>query len=618
MLLGVLSMNIIGDLKSLRLFWANLATNQRYSKWVTESDITTFNTRLDQEGLTFLTVVLPSLGRALDSYFAIAKWECPIGFTSEPWIFSPATDSIMKIVEIVEHPEIQIPVFLGSAIKAAMRGSSLAVDCVRQLSYVFYKLEVHFDDETVDTYLDQFRKTDSDLCQVPDLAAVEVAQLVTDMKLIIARVLLNVDPRDIRPCHGGGATACRTENWDKWHKLRYYKKLDEFFPYSDYFFFSSTHLVDELQSLENSQECNPQARVCLVPKDSRGPRIISCEPAELMFIQQGLMRLLYRVIETHYSTAGQINFTDQSINRELARSSSITGEECTIDLKDASDRVSLNLVRAVFPPVWVEALEACRSEETLLPDGTVVKLNKFAPMGSSCCFPVEALVFWACAKAAIRRRFPRSRDLVYVYGDDIITASYLYDVVKIGLERIGLLVNVNKSYAKGPFRESCGGDYHKGYEVTPVRVREFFSNRGTGLTTSADLCNILVHKFGYEEALPLIRVIEDAVGYIYPRSELSFPNSILSTPCASNDVLFVRRWNSNLQRYEHRILTLSSKALAKHAPDWGELLRKELSRDREVTGTYEHWSLKTDVHLEPGLYTDIHSVRNKWTWTWLG
>jgi hypothetical protein len=619
-------MNIIGDLKSLRLFWTNLALNQRYSRWITESDIKTFHDRLDHEGLSFLTVTLPKIGKALDSYFALAKWQCPEEFSSSYTVSFP-TSVDTKVIAISEFGETRIPHFMGSAIKSALEGNSQAVDCVRQLSYAFYKLEVDFDEETVDSFLTKFKETDVELGQAINFDDVKVIELIADMKRLISRVLCNADPRDIRPCHGSGATACRTENWDKWHELRYYAKLDDFFPYSDYFFYSPSHLADELDKLESSQESYPRARICFVPKDSRGPRVISCEPAELMYIQQGLMRLLYRTIETNYLTSGQINFTDQFVNRDLARLASINDEKCTIDLKDASDRVSLQLVRAVFPPIWVEALEACRSEETQY-EGEIIKLNKFAPMGSSCCFPVEALVFWACAKAAIRRRYPRSRDDVYVYGDDIITESYLYETVTIGLGRIGLHVNLDKSYVKGPFRESCGGDYHKGYEVTPIRVREIFHNRGTGLSTCADLCNQLVHKFGYEDAFSLIRIIEEEVGYVYPRSELCLPNTIRTAPRASNDVLFGRRWNNNLQRYEHRILTLSSKALAKRAPSWGELLRKELSRDRELAGyldpitdefvPFERGLSVSGESLEPGTYADGHSAHNKWTWTWLG
>jgi hypothetical protein len=84
----------------------------------------------------------------------------------------------------------------------------------------------------------------------------------------------------------------------------------------------------------------PQARVCLVPKDSRGPRIISCEPAELMFIQQGIMRKLYSHLETHHLTAGQINFTDQSINRNLALLAS--------NAKETWPRLTFRMLRIVF------------------------------------------------------------------------------------------------------------------------------------------------------------------------------------------------------------------------------------------------------------------------------
>jgi len=350
--------------------------------------------------------------------------------------------------------------------------------------------------------------------------------------------------------------------------------------------------------------------------------VISCEPAELMYIQQGLMRLLYETIETQPLTAGQVNFTDQTINRKLAERGSRDGGLCTIDLSDASDRVSLDLVRRVFPPNWVRCLEACRSEETILPDQSIVKLNKFAPMGSSCCFPVEALVFWACAQAAIDTRrgvrpLQSGLNHVYVYGDDIITDSFYYESVVEGLELVGLKVNKSKSYAKGPFRESCGGDFHNGMDVTPVRVRKFFSSQGTGLATTADLFNSLLNKFGCS-ALPLIRDLECEVGYVYPRTMIDLPMSIRFSPGASNDVFFRRRWNKNLQRLEHRTMTLVSEVLTKHPPNWGELLRKELSRGLPSAGKYQNPLAIVNSVLEPGQYADTHTVRKQWVWTWLG
>jgi hypothetical protein len=571
----------------------------------------------------------------MDSFHATNTWEPPDHFKTD---------------------QDGIPLFMGKAIRLAIDGNSVAVDCVRQLSYIFYKLEVPYDPELENQFLDQFINTDRDLGSLDFAATVSlprettsmvretftVSNIIAEMKGLISRILSNFDPLDIRPCHGSGATACHTPNHEKWAKLRYFPKLDQVYDYPTYFFFSASHLADELDKLERSELKDPRARVCLVPKDSRGPRIISCEPAELMYIQQGLMRLLYGILETHHLTAGYVNFTDQTINQMLARLGSLTDQFATLDLKDASDRVSLSLVRQVFPENWVECLEASRSEVTVLPDGREVKLNKFAPMGSSCCFPVEALVFWACAQATLRLsgahptrdvyfstevnqlRMKTSRGKmllpeVFVYGDDIICHSDHAATVIRGLEAVGLFVNRSKSYVRGKFRESCGGDYHFGYDVTPVRLRAFLENIGTGLEASADFANELIAKFGYEDSHSAIRVIEESVGYFYPRTLLDIPMTIRSSPSASNDAHFQRRWNSNLQRYEYRILQLRHEVKRWRQPDWSELLRKELSREKaQARYPYENQLAIIDSSAEPGWYAVAHSARKKWAWSWLG
>ena len=642
-----------GDLKSLLLLWEHLATNHRYRDLVESQDIKTFRKRAGNEGLPFLTIALPSLGKALDKFHSTNEWNAPESFKTD---------------------EDGIPLFLGKAVRLAIDGNSIAVDCVRQLTYIFYKLEVPYEESKVAEILNQFINTDKDLgcfdlfagsvysdySIYSDDLHVSAGEIIKEMRGLISEVLLLLDPRDIRPCHGSGATACHTPNHAKYHELQYFQKLDDFFGYSDNFFYSPSHLCDELGKLQDAPVTDPCARVCLVPKDSRGPRVISCEPAAMMFIQQGLMRKLYHQIENHPYTSGRINFSDQSKNQKRAQEASINDLWATLDLKDASDRVSLQLVREVFPDEWVQALEACRSEYTLLPDGRKIKLNKFAPMGSACCFPVEALVFWACAVAMLRldrgRRIDGAwRDYDYendfssnpdpkrvyserrrayqsnlkiakswipdllVYGDDIICRSSDSKLVMDGLELIGLKVNRDKSYVVGPFRESCGGDYHLGMDVTPVRIRKRLTSVGTGLQASADLANEFIAKFGYEESHKLIREIEDAVGYFYPRTDMDIPMTIRVTPSASNDVLFRRRWNKDLQRFEHRLLCLRYAVKAFRSPEWGEVLRRELSRDRtNVQDPYEPELSIVEASLDPGQYTVPHSVHKKWVWAWLG
>jgi hypothetical protein len=104
-------------------------------------------------------------------------------------------------------------------------------------------------------------------------------------------------------------------------------------------------------------------------------------------------------------------------------------------------------------------------------------------MGSALTFPFEALVFATCVIVGIGRALNRPltveevqslRGKVRVYGDDIIVpVEYVQSVVET-LEHFGAKVNTNKSYWTGKFRESCGGDYYDGEDVSVVRVRRLF------------------------------------------------------------------------------------------------------------------------------------------------
>jgi hypothetical protein len=596
MLFGGMSVDYTGNLKSLFPYiWENLATNLRYREYVDKEDVKTFHQRVRNEGLPFLTTSLPSLGKSLDRYHSTAEWITPPDFASG---------------------EDGFPIFLGKCLVRCFNGDPVAVDCYRQLTLMFYKLEVDYSQDVVDSFLANFKTIDREL----PTSFSESDPTIRLARLYISRVLCNSDPLDIRPCHGTGATACRTKNYEKWHKLRYYAKLDAIFSYPEYFFFNPTHLVDEMGKIEEAVESLPRARVCLVPKDSRGPRIISCEPAELLYIQQGLMRKLYSELQTNILTKSYVNFEDQEINRFMAQYASRNGAFATLDLSDASDRVSLALVRSLFPPRWVEALEACRSEETELPSGEIVKLNKFAPMGSSVCFPVEAMVFWAISLATIKQKHPGYEPEVFVYGDDIIVDANLASSVMDGLESVGLKVNRDKSYATGFFRESCGGDFYKGVDVTPVRIRKFIASSGSSAVTDADLCNNFIDKFGLGDVIKLVNSIDQAHGIPLPRTSLQLPGCIRSGPSVGNDVFYRRRWNFNLQRYEHRVPQPFTRVLARREAAWSELLRKELTRDVQIAplGKYGSSIRKIERSLDPGYYADVHSARMKWTWTWLG
>jgi len=54
------------------------------------------------------------------------------------------------------------------------------------------------------------------------------------------------------------------------------------------------------------------------------------------------------------------------------------------------------------------------------------------------------------------------------FGDDLIIPCELKELLLKVFETLNLHVNEEKSFFHGPFRESCGGDYHNGCDVRPA------------------------------------------------------------------------------------------------------------------------------------------------------
>lgn len=119
---------------------------------------------------------------------------------------------------------------------------------------------------------------------------------------------------------------------------------------------------------------------------------------------------------------------------------------------------------------------ATRSTRVILPSGSVIKTNKFAPMGSSVCFPVECILFILIAEVARRRTLRATASKCFVatprvFGDDIVCDSTTVPLVLEGLSLLGFLPNLDKSYWDGFYRESCGKEYWYGQDVSPLFFR---------------------------------------------------------------------------------------------------------------------------------------------------
>lgn len=200
-----------------------------------------------------------------------------------------------------------------------------------------------------------------------------------------------------------------------------------------------------------------------VPKTTEIDRCACKEPDLNMFLQKGLGSTIRRNLRR----VG-INLNDQSINRDLARIGSIDGSLATLDLSAASDSVTYELVFLLMPFLWAVALDSLRCKVTYI-DGVEHRNEMFSSMGNGFTFELESLLFYALARTTAY--FEGVSGVISVYGDDIIVPSALSLALIDVLRFFGFETNASKSFWTGTFRESCGGHYDCGLDITPFYLR---------------------------------------------------------------------------------------------------------------------------------------------------
>lgn len=203
-----------------------------------------------------------------------------------------------------------------------------------------------------------------------------------------------------------------------------------------------------------------------VSKNAETDRYCSKQPTGNMLLQKALG---YR-IRCRLKLVG-IDLDDQSKNREAARRASITRRDATIDLKSASNSVVCALLLWLLPADWLREIMATRSPLCKpTPDSPWVKTEMVGAMGNGFTFELESLVFWALAETV--RRISRSRGKVLVFGDDLIAPVHSIHMTMALYQFCGFRINRDKSFWTGSFRESCGGHYDNGLDITPIYIRK--------------------------------------------------------------------------------------------------------------------------------------------------
>lgn len=437
-----------------------------------EVDIEVIRRRFEHEGWSFLTITLPMLCDALDQGLAQGR------LTHTLWTgFKPFRRGG------------RLPAFLSGFFRRVFNedGSLKDIPCIdsiraiRQVTRLFKKVEMPCSPSRIREAYERYVSNDESIsggASYPDLFDRVAGYLWSDLEEFSGE--LYCSPGSFGP----GATAERSTPNGRYSIKQWHERAEGFFPSS----FHGSHREDDTDSFEGieylSLECERPVRVVQVPKTLKSPRTISVEPSYMMLMQQSVARPLMAYLESGRFRYGSIRFTDQTVNRDLARIGSIDGSLSTIDLKDASDLVSYDVVKRMFRqcPTFFDFIDACRSRRAQLPDNSSITLKKFASMGSALCFPIEAMTFFTIVMMSLVRQSGRSLSKgllhelsakVAVYGDDIILPTQTAVGVMEDLQSFGLKVNREKSFYTGLFRESCGGDYYMGHDVTPAYCRRW-------------------------------------------------------------------------------------------------------------------------------------------------
>lgn len=435
-------------------------------------DLKTIGSRVKHEGLSFLTITLPQMGVDFERSLSLGE----IG----PGLF------------LSFGKRLKIPAFLQGFFARVFDSQTgrilhepdiVAIESIRQIAYTFKKLALPCTEVRV-----QRTVADYEQCE-RDLEELTIDSATHDFVYRVGHVIWGqvfsggCSLSDGLPRHGPGATCERISGNAKFVHKTWYDRLEPYFPLLESAYSVSAYDSSEFEQISVVlEEDELPVRVITVPKTLKGPRIIAIEPVCMQYTQQQLKSILVSRIESAWLTRGHVNFTDQSVNRSLALTSSSSGQYATLDLSSASDRVRNDLASAMFDfdPDLRDAIQACRSKKAQLPSGKIISLVKFASMGSALCFPVESMFFYTlCVSALLKKRnlpvtsancYKVSRH-VFVYGDDIIVPVNDVAVVVEFLTAFGCKVNANKSFWTGKFRESCGMDAYDGEEVTPTYIR---------------------------------------------------------------------------------------------------------------------------------------------------
>lgn len=552
-----------------------------------DRDFLTVETRFEHEGYGFLTIALPALSEALTLGLSTGRFSCPIGFKTTKGG--------------------AIPRFLSGMLSEVFDPSSGflkdnpnlgAVKCLREILNVFKKVKLTNESEEL---LDKKAKLDffeNDELISSHVTRPDFVHHLEHVSKVILPYLSTWDEETFFAKHGPGAVSEGLKGNQKWASLVEAIEYDGFDTLKYGYTFPGMSLDNAVNcdSMSNSwlgvvdvgitdanrlSRCT--AKLITVPKNSSSRRTITIEPFLNQFLQGGLNVRLRQEIDRCPILSQCLALTDQSQNQKLAMEGSQTGKWATLDLKSASDLLSVSLVRSVFRHhmSFLDMMLECRSTH-VSSDGVARQVSKFAGMGNALTFPTQSICFAVVALSAIlhaQGKKPGYKNVkaaarhIRVYGDDIIVDTAYASSVVIWLEAFGLKVNSRKSFLGGNFKESCGVDAFNGVDVTPLYLRfrpdelSVDPNVIAGLVSTSNqawlrglysfsTCLVDEVESRLRKRLPLVSQDSGSLGWF-----------------SRQDSMTPHRWNKVLHRLETRVMKLNTLKRSDSLDGWAALLK---------------------------------------------
>jgi len=418
------------------------------------------------------------------------------------------------------------------------------------------------------------------------------------------------DPDTIVGNHGPGAVADQKAGLDKYVFPTWSQQLERVFP-RDLHASANVRVFeygpwydDEVSGFLRSLP----AKLIPVNKTQEKPRLIASEPTANQFIQGGLRKFIRKQIGLGV-LARCVQITKQSLSRDLALEASADPRLATVDLSNASDRLSKWTVERVFrkAPSLLNALAAARSQYLSDPGYTkqYTLLNKYAPQGNATVFPIQSIVY-ACAciagviwstpslktgsDARLWTSIKEASKLVRVYGDDMILPSRALPALSSLLELCELSVNGDKSHYSGRFAESCGMDAFMGTDVTPVYMASIDDEVKPGDVQSAVDISYECYKAGLLNLGNLVseRIPQHILDTLVI-SHLPGPSTLLFTYSPGIEAKTKRR-NCGLQVDEYLTSVVLPKQSRSKRDGWESLLQYFIEGpSREPMGLLPKW-----------------------------